>query len=102
MSTYPLKDLFALFLFAVAVYLAAGFGTLLLAFVPIVVALLLGSRLVGLLYAAATAVSYFFLNLNLVINTPTTYSLYIYLLMFGAVLFFVGKDLFKAFKNNEA
>lgn len=102
LATYPSKALFSLLLFGIAIYLVYGFGMLLLALVPIVVALLLGSRLVALLYAAATLVSYVFNNLSFIISFPSQYESYVLLLIFGAALVFIGMDLYKAFKNQEA
>lgn len=102
LATYPMAALFSLLLFGIAVYLVYGFGTLLLALVPIVLALLLGSRLVALLYAGATLVAYVFSNLSFIISFPSQYEPYVLLLIFGAALVFIGLDLYKAFKNQEA
>lgn len=100
-TTYPMEKLYSILVAAVAIYLGLGFGNLLLAFVPVVLALLLGSRTVALMYTGATLLGQVFIHTSLLIAAFSVGTL-ILTLAFAAALAYLVLDLVKAFQTNEA
>ena len=95
------RDLLSIILFAAAVYLSVGWSAALLGLIPVLIALLLGSKVVGLVYAAATLVTYAFVYVD-TLMAAFVFTTLLLLLVCVAALVFLVLDLVKALQKNEA
>ncbi|MBN3490461.1 hypothetical protein JV173_02920 [Acholeplasma equirhinis] len=96
------EDLLPLAIFAAAVYFSAGWSLVLLSLIPVVIALLLGSRVVAFLFAAATALGSTLGYVNAIMVDATMLSNYLLLALFIVALIFLVMPLMKAIQNQEA
>lgn len=100
-TTYPMDRLYPLLLTALVLYLGIGWTAVVWTFIPVVLALLLGSRTIALLYATASVVGYVFIQTNLLVAGFAIGTL-VLVLLFAATLVYLVLDLVKAFKAQEA